>query len=86
VTGRKDQYGEVQDWICNECQISIKNNTSDWVIEGPSHVQRDSVISANHYESLKALKATIDRQRKGLPHGHKVQPWVKAHLDPNNTH
>jgi NADH-quinone oxidoreductase subunit G len=84
VTGRKDQYGEVQDWICNDCRYE-KKNTSDWVIEGPSHVLRDSVISANHYESLKALKATIDRQRKGLPHGNKTTLGHGA-LDPNNTH
>jgi NADH-quinone oxidoreductase subunit G len=84
VTGRKDQYGEVQDWICNECRFD-KKQTSDWVIEGPAHIQRDSVISANHYESLKALKATIDRQRKALPHGHKVNLGQGA-LDPNNTH
>lgn len=84
VTGRKDQYGEVQDWICNECRFD-KKQTSDWVIEGPAHIQRDSVISANHYESLKALKATVDRQRKALPHGQKVNLGQGA-LDPNNTH
>jgi NADH-quinone oxidoreductase subunit G len=82
VTGRKDQFGEVQDWICNECRFD-KKNTSDWVIEGPSKIERTSVISANHYESLKALKATIDRQRKAIPHGNKVTLGHGA-LDPNN--
>lgn len=48
VTGRKDQWGEVQDWICNECRFE-KKKTSDWVIEGPTKVSRHSVISANHY-------------------------------------
>lgn len=82
VTGRKDQYNEVQDWICNDCRFE-KKKTSDWVIEGPSHIDRNSVISANHYESLKALKTTIERQKKALPHGSKEGLGHGA-LDPNN--
>ena len=34
VTARKDQWGEVKDFICNECRFE-KKKTSDWVIEGP---------------------------------------------------
>ncbi|MBJ6143832.1 MULTISPECIES: 2Fe-2S iron-sulfur cluster-binding protein [Hymenobacter] len=49
VTARKDEYGEVKEWICNECRFE-KKETSDWVIEGPAHIDRSSVISANHYE------------------------------------
>ncbi len=49
VTGRKDQFGEVEDFICNTCRFETKN-TSDWVIEGPRHIAHTSVISANHYE------------------------------------
>jgi NADH-quinone oxidoreductase subunit G len=82
VTGRRDQFGEVTDWICNECRFD-KKKTSNWTIEGPAHIDRDSVVSANHYESLKALKADIDRQRKALPHGEKVNLGHGA-LDPNN--
>jgi NADH-quinone oxidoreductase subunit G len=82
VTGRRDQFGEVTDWICNECRFD-KKKTSDWTIEGPAHIDRDSVVSANHYESLKALKADIDRQRNSLPHGQKVTLGHGA-LDPNN--
>ena len=82
VTGRRDQFGEVTDWICNECRFD-KKKTSDWTIEGPAHIDRDSVISANHYESLKALKTDIDRQRKAQPHGDKVTLGQGA-LDPNN--
>ena len=48
VTARKDKYGEVEEWICNGCRFE-KKRTSDWVIEGPSGVDRHSVISANHY-------------------------------------
>lgn len=82
ITGRRDQFGEVTDWICNECRFD-KKKTSDWTIEGPAHIDRESVVSANHYESLKALKADIDRQRKALPHGQKVTLGQGA-LDPNN--
>ncbi|MFA6944491.1 MAG: 2Fe-2S iron-sulfur cluster-binding protein [Pedobacter sp.] len=49
VTGRKDQFGEVEDFICNTCRFGTKS-TSDWVIEGPRHISQTSVISANHYE------------------------------------
>ncbi len=48
VTGRKDKYGEVIDWICNDCRFS-KKETSDWIIDGPSNIERHSVISQNHY-------------------------------------
>jgi NADH-quinone oxidoreductase subunit G len=84
VTGRKDKYGEVEDWICNSCRFDHKK-TSDWVIEGPTKVERHSVISANHYENLRILKANIERQKKALPHGEKVKLGQGA-LDPNNIH
>jgi NADH-quinone oxidoreductase subunit G len=49
VTARKNQYGEVEDWICNECRFE-KKDTALWNIEGPRHIDRHSVISLNHYE------------------------------------
>jgi NADH-quinone oxidoreductase subunit G len=49
VTARKNEYGEVVEWICNECRFE-KKEMSDWTIEGPRHIARASVISANHYE------------------------------------
>ena len=56
VTARKDQWGEVENaedgkpgWICNTCRFD-KKHTNDWIIEGPRMVQRQSVISANHYQ------------------------------------
>jgi NADH-quinone oxidoreductase subunit G len=52
VTGRKDQWGEVEEFICNTCRFD-KKNTSDWTVEGPTAVNRHSVISANHYEVFK---------------------------------
>ncbi|MFZ4456157.1 MAG: 2Fe-2S iron-sulfur cluster-binding protein [Bacteroidales bacterium] len=51
VTGRKDENGEVTDFICNECRFE-KKNTADWVIEGARDIRRDSVISQNHYQTL----------------------------------
>lgn len=51
VTGRKDEFGEVEEFICNECRFD-KKNTSDWIIEGPRKISNKSVISANHYDSL----------------------------------
>lgn len=50
VTGRKDKYGEVHDWICNTCRFD-KKAVSDWTIEGPREIDRHSVISQNHYEN-----------------------------------
>lgn len=49
VTARKNEYGEVVEWICNECRFE-KKDMADWTVEGPRHIARASVISANHYE------------------------------------
>jgi len=51
VTGRKDEYGEVEDFICNECRFE-KKEKSDWQIEGPRKITPTSVISQNHYRVL----------------------------------
>lgn len=63
VSARKDQYGEVREFICNECRYDHKH-MGDWQIEGPRHIDRNSVISQNHYEQidLAKLKKEIDRQ------------------------
>jgi NADH-quinone oxidoreductase subunit G len=65
VTARKDQWDEVEEFICNDCRYDHKK-TSDWVIEGPSHISRQSVISQNHYEHLNELKVQILKQQKAL--------------------
>jgi NADH-quinone oxidoreductase subunit G len=74
VSARKDQYGEVKEFICNECRFEHKN-LSDWTVEGPRHIEHNSVISQNHYErtDLLKLKQEINRQiefekGKQLPH------------------
>lgn len=51
VTARKDQWGEVEAWICNECRFE-KKKASDWMIEGPTRVDRHSVINAGHYTNV----------------------------------
>lgn len=70
VTGRKDEYGEVKEFICNTCRYD-KKETSDWVIEGPTKVKTTSVISSNHYE-ISAPPAVIDENLK-LQEGNKLQ-------------
>lgn len=77
VTGRKDQYGEVEEFICNTCRFDTKN-TSDWILEAPTPVDKTSVISANHYETFKPLPVvqknkklieanTVEFERKSKP-------------------
>ena len=63
VSAQKDVYGEVNEFICNECRYDHKH-LGDWQIEGPRHIDRNSVISQNHYEQLdlQKLKKEIDRQ------------------------
>jgi len=51
VTGRKNQYGEVEEFICNECRFE-KKSKADWVIDGPRKVSPTSVIGQNHYKTL----------------------------------
>lgn len=91
VTARKDEWGEIKKtddgktgWICNECRFERKN-INDWVIEGPTKVSRQSVISANHYETLDKPQDTLvevmgGRQPKMLMDIHSIsdvnQPGV----------
>jgi len=48
VTGRKDVFGEVEEFICDTCRFDRKK-TSDWQLETPTPVEKQSVIGANHY-------------------------------------
>lgn len=43
VTGRKDQWGEVEDFICNTCRFD-KKDLNAWKVEGPRKIDRHSVI------------------------------------------
>lgn len=56
VTSRKDAFGEVEkdaegkpEFICNDCRFHTKE-TNQWTVEGPRHIDRNSVIGAGHYE------------------------------------
>lgn len=64
VTARKDQWGEVEDWICNECRFE-KKKTSDWTIEGPRVIDRHSVISQGHYVGVQKPKETFEAVMDG---------------------
>lgn len=63
VTSRKDKWGEVEEFICNECRFE-KKAASDWNIEGPRKIDRHSVISQNHYSELKQLKIDLSKQKQ----------------------
>ncbi|HEY1039637.1 MAG TPA: 2Fe-2S iron-sulfur cluster-binding protein [Bacteroidia bacterium] len=65
VTARKDQWDEVHDFICNTCRFD-KKKKSDWTIEGPTQVNRHSVIAQNHYNHLNELKVKVMKQQKAL--------------------
>ena len=52
VTARRNEYNEVTEFICNTCRFETKK-TSDWVIEGARKIERTSVISQGHYETVK---------------------------------
>lgn len=90
VTARKDTWGEVQSyegkpgWICNTCRFE-KKKTSDWVIEGPTKINRHSVIAQGHYVGLKkpteTLPAVMDgRDPKLLMDIHSVSDVNKVEL------
>src|SRR6476469_9865048 len=71
VTARKDEWGEVKDssngktgWICNECRFDRKF-VSDWVVEGPSNINRHSVIAQGHYEGLKKPAEIFEKVMNG---------------------
>jgi NADH-quinone oxidoreductase subunit G len=94
VTARKDQWGEVEDWICNTCRFDTKR-TSDWIIEGPTRVSRHSVISAGHYVSVKKPKEVLPdvldgRQPRLLMNIHDVsevnKPEVTLSAIPGPSH
>lgn len=71
VTARKDEWGEVKEasngktgWICNTCRFETKK-ASDWTIEGPSVINRHSVISQGHYVGVVKPQETFNAIMKG---------------------
>lgn len=65
VTARKDQYGEAEEWICNECRFE-KKGVNQWTIEGPRHIDRHSVISQGHYELKEPQHKTNSNNEKAI--------------------
>ncbi|WDF68529.1 2Fe-2S iron-sulfur cluster-binding protein [Sphingobacterium oryzagri] len=51
VTGRKDEFNEVEEFICNTCRFDTKL-TADWQLVEPTSVEKESVIGANHYATF----------------------------------
>lgn len=51
VTGRKDEYNEVDEFICDTCRFETKK-TSDWTLEEPTKISDTSVIASNHYHTF----------------------------------
>lgn len=91
VTARKDEWGEVKSydgktgWICNTCRFD-KKKTSDWTIEGPTVVNRHSVISQGHYVEVVKPQETIKevmggRDPKLLMDIHSVSQVNKPDVD-----
>jgi NADH-quinone oxidoreductase subunit G len=92
VTARKDEWGEIKEasngktgWICNECRFD-KKNVSDWTIEGPTKVNRHSVISQGHYEGGVKPQETLPevlhgRQPKLLMDIHSVSEVNKPKIE-----
>jgi len=81
VTARKDEWNEIKDtskgekgWICNTCRFE-KKEKNDWIIDGESHVERDSVISFNHYENMTMPKDTF----KDVMHGRDPKLLLDIH-------
>ncbi|MBY0245097.1 MAG: Fe-S-binding domain-containing protein, partial [Sphingobacteriaceae bacterium] len=70
VTARKDQFGEVEEFICNTCRFE-KKKTSDWTIEKPTQIDESSVISSNHYDTFKPLP--VIQENTALQEANKVQ-------------
>lgn len=77
VTARKDQWGEVEDFICNECRFDHKN-VEDWTVEGPRKIKKTSVQSVNNYiksdkmvelhlDELTLQGRTSDRKKISMP-------------------
>lgn len=75
VTGRKDQWGEVEEFICNECRFE-KKQVSDWTVEGPRNIDRHSVISQGHYVIAPQQKV-LDNGTPNVPELVRLNPAKK---------
>jgi NADH-quinone oxidoreductase subunit G len=69
VTARKDEYHEVEDFICNTCRFD-KKEVADWIIEGPRKFEKDSVINQNKYYGK--LDTVVIETEKGILQGRDI--------------
>lgn len=68
VTARKDENGEVEEFICNTCRFD-KKETRDWSLEEPTLISDQSVIASNHYTSFNppaVIKENLVLQEQNL--------------------
>lgn len=61
VTARKDEFHEVEEFICNECRFDHKD-VNDWVIEGPRKFEKWSVINQNNYTRSNMKSVVINTE------------------------
>ncbi|MGL4582996.1 MAG: 2Fe-2S iron-sulfur cluster-binding protein, partial [Flavobacterium sp.] len=66
VTARKDEFHEVEEFICNSCRFDHKD-TKDWVIEGPRKFEKFSVINQNNY--TRKLDTVVMKTEKQILEG-----------------
>lgn len=62
VTGRKDAYNEVKEFICDTCRFD-KKSTDDWTLETPTAISQQSVIASNHYETFNPPSVIRDNKK-----------------------
>lgn len=84
VTARKDQWAEVEDFICNECRFEHKD-PKHWTIEGPRNIEKTSVMSVNNYPKPidKVVIKTEELVLEGRKQDQKKISMVHVPLDNN---
>lgn len=80
VTARKDEYNEVESFICNECRFDHKN-MEDWTIEGPRKIAKWSVMYRNNAKLGVEVEIDTDvRLLKGREQDRKEISMVENNL------
>jgi NADH-quinone oxidoreductase subunit G len=69
ITARKDEYHEVEEFICNTCRFD-KKDVSDWVIEGPRKFEKESVINQGKYYGKR--DTVVINTEKGILQGRDI--------------
>lgn len=78
VAARKDRWGEVEEYICNECRYDHKN-VNDWTIEGPADISRHSVISQNQYTLPFEKTALMQKREEQVTERLQLKEDIKKH-------